>query len=189
MRAFQFGMWNSYYGSYRINSKHLMYPRWTPAVQNMCSIKIPKSASMWEEIEAFVNNWEASIPQSVAIAAVKASQNALHLWLLTAYEVSWNFVQYFRTYRQNNISSVFTFAAVVSYHIQLHIKMVAFISQVSQIWMQISWEPEVILKNCQPCSFQFYQKFMEFFCFFFIFTLEVFRLVTPEDKVEIHTPS
>ena len=34
----------------------------------------------------------------------------MHFWLLTAYsyEVSWNFVQYFRTYEQNDISSVFT---------------------------------------------------------------------------------
>ena len=55
-----------------------MYLRWTPAVQNMCSIKIPKLASMWEEMEAFVKNCEGFIPQSIAIATVKASQNALH---------------------------------------------------------------------------------------------------------------
>ena len=47
IQAFQF--WN--YGSYGINSEHLMmYPRWTPAVQNMSSVKIPKLAIMWEEI-------------------------------------------------------------------------------------------------------------------------------------------
>ena len=80
IQAFQFGRRNSYYGTYRINSKYLMmYPRWTLAVQNMCSIKISKLASIWEEVEEFVKNYERSIPQSVAIAAVKASQNALHL--------------------------------------------------------------------------------------------------------------
>ena len=30
---------------------------------------------------------------------------------------------------------------------------------ISQLWMQISWEPEVILKNDQRCSFPFYQVF------------------------------
>ena len=44
---------------------------------------------MWEEIEAFVKHLEGSIPQSVAIATVKASQNVLHF--MTTYEVSWNF--------------------------------------------------------------------------------------------------
>ena len=36
---------------------------------------------MWEEIQAFVKHWEGSIPQSVAIATVKASQNALHFMI------------------------------------------------------------------------------------------------------------
>ena len=85
---------------------------------------------MWEEMEVFVKNWEGSIPQSVAIATVKAGQNAFHLRLLTAYEVSLNFFQYFRTCRQNDISSAFTFAVVTSYHLHLHIKMAASISQV-----------------------------------------------------------
>ena len=78
----------------------------------------------------------------------------------------WSFLEFrsvFRTCRQNNISSVFTFAVVTAYHLHLQIKMVTSISKVSQLWMQISWEPEVILKNSQPCSFLFYQKFMEFF--------------------------
>ena len=120
---------------------------------------------MWEEIEAFVKHWEGSIPQSVAIATVKQVKMHCILWFLTTYEVSWNFVLYFRTYRQNNISTLFTFAVATSYHINLHLKMVASISQVSQLWMQTFWEPEVILKNCQPCSFQFYQTFMDFFRF------------------------
>ena len=73
IQAFQFRN----YGSYGINSEHLMmYPRWTPAVQNMSSVKIPKLAIMWEEMEAFVKSWEGSIPQSVAGATVKTSQNA-----------------------------------------------------------------------------------------------------------------
>ena len=73
IQAFQF--WT--YRSYRINSEHLMmYPKWTPEVQNMSSVKIPKLASMWEEMEVFVKNWEGSIPQYVAIATIKTSQNA-----------------------------------------------------------------------------------------------------------------
>ena len=32
-----------------------------------------KLANMQEEMEVFVKNWEGSIPQSVAIATVKAS--------------------------------------------------------------------------------------------------------------------
>ena len=43
------------------------------AVQHTCSIKITQLANMREEMEVFVKNWEGSIPQSVAIAAVKAS--------------------------------------------------------------------------------------------------------------------
>ena len=75
----------------------------------------------------------------------------------TAYEVSWNLFQYFRTYRQNDIASVFTLAVVKSYHFHLHLKMAASISQVSQLRMQISKEPKVILKNAQRRSFLFYQ--------------------------------
>ena len=34
---------------------------------------------MSEEMEAFVRNWEGSMPQSVAMATIKANENALHL--------------------------------------------------------------------------------------------------------------
>ena len=84
---------------------------------------------MWEEMKVFVKNWEGSVPQSVAMTAVKNSYNALHLWLLTAYEISWDFIQYFRKYRENDISSVFIPAVVT----HLHIKMTAYISQISQL--------------------------------------------------------
>ena len=50
-----------------------MYYRWRLAVQNTCGVKITKSADMWEEIEVFIKNGKGSIPQSVAIATVKAS--------------------------------------------------------------------------------------------------------------------
>ena len=50
--------------------------RWRLPVKNTCSIKPTKLADMWEEMEVFVKNWEGSIPQSVVIATVKASQNA-----------------------------------------------------------------------------------------------------------------
>ena len=50
-----------------------MYPRWRPAVQNTCTVKITKSANMWEEIEVTVKNWEGPIPQYVAIATVKTN--------------------------------------------------------------------------------------------------------------------
>ena len=67
--------------------EHVMtYPELRSAVQ------ITKLANMWEEMKVFVKNWEGSIPQSVAMAAVKSSYNALHLWLLTAYEISWDFI-------------------------------------------------------------------------------------------------
>ena len=77
----------------------------------------------------------------------------MDLWLLTAYEISLNFFQYFRIYRQNDISSAFSLAVVTSYHLHLHIKMAAYISEVLPLWMQISWEPEVIMKNGQRCFF------------------------------------
>ena len=51
----------------------MVYPRWGLTVENICSIKITKLAYMWEEIEAFVKNWEGAIPQSVATATVKTS--------------------------------------------------------------------------------------------------------------------
>ena len=71
-------------------------------------------------------NVERSIPQFVAIVTVKVvNKSALNLWLLTAYEVFRNFLQYFRTYEQNDISSVFTLAVMMSYHPYLHIKMAA----------------------------------------------------------------
>ena len=49
-----------------------MQSRWRLAVQNTCGVKITKLANMREEMEVFVKNWEGSIPQSVAIATVKA---------------------------------------------------------------------------------------------------------------------
>ena len=51
----------------------MMYPRWRPAVQNICNVKITKLANMWEEMEIFVKILEESAPQSVAIATVKSS--------------------------------------------------------------------------------------------------------------------
>ena len=110
-----------------------MYTRWRRAVQNICSDKITKLANMWEEMDVFVTNWKGSISQSAAIATFKTSYNGLHLCLLTAYEVSWNFFQYFRTYGQNDIPSVFTLAVVTSYYLHLHIQMAASISQVSEL--------------------------------------------------------
>ena len=37
-----------------------------------------KLANMWEEMEVLVNNWEGSIPQSVATGTVRTSENALY---------------------------------------------------------------------------------------------------------------
>ena len=54
-----------------------MQSGWRLTVQNTCITKITKIANMLEEMEVFVKNWEGSIPQSVAIATVKASKNAL----------------------------------------------------------------------------------------------------------------
>ena len=48
-----------------------MYSRWRLAVHATFSVKITKSANMWEEMEVFVKNLKGSIPQSVAIATVK----------------------------------------------------------------------------------------------------------------------
>ena len=66
---------------------------------------------------------------------------------LTACKFSTDFFQYFRTYRQNNFSSAFTLAVVTSYHLNLHIKMAAPISQGCQLW----------LKRSQCHCFLFYQ--------------------------------
>ena len=40
---------------------------------NTCGVKIMKLANKREEMEVFVKNWEGSVPQSVAIATVKAN--------------------------------------------------------------------------------------------------------------------
>ena len=83
--------------------------------------------------EAFVKYWQTYLSLLLSQQLKLVKMNCI-LWLLTTYQVSWNFVQYFRTYRQDNISSVFTFAVVTSYHNHLHIKMVASISQISKLW-------------------------------------------------------
>ena len=74
IQSFKFGSRNICYDSCGINFENVkMYSRWGVAVQNTCSVEITKLANMWEDMDVFVKNCEGSIPQSVAIATVKAS--------------------------------------------------------------------------------------------------------------------
>ena len=140
----QFGSQNGYYSSCGIILENvIIYPRWGLVVQPKTFAELKSRNKQYVERNGSISqNLERSIPQSVAIAV--------------AYEVSWKFFQYFRTCRQNDISSVFNFVVVRSCRLHLHIKMAASISQISKLWIQISWEPEVILKNVQRRSFLFH---------------------------------
>ena len=60
-------MWN------RFRKCDNVFQMYRLAVQNTYGVKITKLANMLEEVEVFVKNWEGSIPQPVAIAAVEAS--------------------------------------------------------------------------------------------------------------------
>ena len=48
-------------------------------LRNIYSVKITKLANMRKEMEVFAKTWEESIPQSVAMTAVKIRYIALHL--------------------------------------------------------------------------------------------------------------
>ena len=82
-----------------------------------------------------------SVPQSITIATCSTGSNALHLWLL----IVWGFF---------GISFIICCSLLQFWR---RIKMAASITQLSQFWMEISWEPEVILKNGWGRSFPFYQ--------------------------------
>ena len=59
-------MWNQFWKCENVIQMETCSPK-------HLSIEITKLANMQEEMEVFVKNWEVSIPQSVAIATVKAS--------------------------------------------------------------------------------------------------------------------
>ena len=99
--------------------------------------------------------------QSVVMTTVKTKWNALYLWPLTTCEVSLNFFYISELIRQSDNSYDQYYLLL---HFWCHITFICIsrwhppqFLEVSQLWMQITWEPEVIWsKNHQRHSFFFY---------------------------------